>query len=80
MTSIADEIEAAALGPVPMHRTCVAGWSSRFVAGRSGIHDAIMDALEADSGDGGEPDWGAFCEADETLQRMFLLSVAESLR
>lgn len=80
--SIADEIEAVALGPAPEGwkgngSRCVRDWSRHLHEG----HHQIMDALDAMHGDCDKhEDWHEFCNSDETLQRMFLLSVAESLR
>jgi hypothetical protein len=81
--SIADEVEAVALGPAPTSMfgayvgaiIGVANWTGN----NSEATTAVLDALE------GNPfqeitDWRGFIYADEALQRMFLLSVAESLR
>lgn len=79
--SLEEEIEAAALGPAPVRmvdygRACVSDWV------RGMASSVVMTALDggADPSDDFDDDWQEFCAAPEDMQRMFLLTVAESLR
>ena len=72
MTTIAQQIRAAALGPKPFVSYRVSGWVNSCEA-----FNAVMEALDGWS----EPnyDYLDFIRAAEHDQRLYLLEIAEAL-